>query len=415
MLSNSPTGYGAVARTLHWLTALVILTAIGLALYGEDLPRATGDEVAAVARIYSLHKTLGVTAFFLALARILWALTQSRPGALHPERRAETFLADLVHWALYGAMLVMPLSGWIYHSALTGFAPILWPLPQDLPFVPKSEAVAHAANGVHKLSALVLYGAIGLHVLGALKHAVLERDGTLARMVNGRGPVAPAGGHSATPALTAVGVWLAVLGIALGGPTPEPAAPADSTTAAVSQPAAVPGAVQEAVPDAAGSEAGAHPWTVTEGTLGLSLKQMGAEVAGSFTGWTASIDYDEASRTGSVEVQIPLTGLKLGSVTDQALGAEFFDATAHPTAVFTADIAPDAAGPNLVATGTLMLRGTAMPVVLPFTLTVEGDRATMQGQTMIDRRDWGIGPTYKDEATVGFPVTVSVALTATRG
>ncbi|MEI4469817.1 cytochrome b/b6 domain-containing protein [Frigidibacter sp. MR17.24] len=395
MISNTETGFGAVARALHWLTALLILSALALGLYGESLPRGTGDEVARVAALYSVHKTIGITAFFVALARILWALTQHRPAPLHPARRAETFLAETVHWALYGAMVVMPLSGWIHHAALDGFAPILWPFGQDLPFVPKSDAVAHVSGAVHGLSAWVIYVTVGLHVLGALKHAVVDRDGTIARMTTGRGPAVGFGGAHLAPAAAAVVIWGGVIGTALAtaaAPDAAPAAPAATASAS----------------------AGAHPWTVTEGTLSISLVQMGSAVTGSFTGWSAAIDYDEAARSGHVEVAIPLSGLKLGSVTDQALGAEFFDAANHPSAQFAADIAPGE-GTGLVATGTLSLRGADMPVTLPFTLAIEGDTARMQGEAVIDRRDWGIGPTYKDEATVGFPVTVTVDLTATRG
>ena len=73
---NAPTRYGSVARSLHWLTALLILSAIGLGLYAEDLPYDTAETLAAKAQIFSIHKTIGVAAFFVALARILWALSQ---------------------------------------------------------------------------------------------------------------------------------------------------------------------------------------------------------------------------------------------------------------------------------------------------------------------------------------------------
>ena len=38
----------------------------------------------------------------------------------------------------------------------------------------------------------------------------------------------------------------------------------------------------------------------------------------------------------------------------------------------------------------------------------------MEGRVTLDRRDFVIGPNYADEATVGFPVSVEVALEATR-
>lgn len=89
-LTNTAQRYGGVTKSFHWLTALMILTLIGLGLYA-DLPTATDAELAHKAWTFSLHKTLGVATFFVALARILWALSQLKPGLLHADRRAEAF------------------------------------------------------------------------------------------------------------------------------------------------------------------------------------------------------------------------------------------------------------------------------------------------------------------------------------
>lgn len=55
-----------------------------------------------------------------------------------------------------------------------------------------------------------------------------------------------------------------------------------------------------------------------------------------------------------------------------------------------------------------------MPVTLPFDLTITDGVAVMQGQAVMDRRDWQVGAGYADESTVGFQVDLTVALTATR-
>lgn len=396
MISNTPQSYGLPARALHWLTALLIFSAIGLGLYGEDLPRDAAH-TDTLKSLYSLHKTIGVAAFFTALARILWALAQPKPVPLHPERRAEAFAAEAVHWALYGAMLVMPLSGWISHAAATGFAPILWPFGQGLPFVPVSETLSHTTEIIHKLSANVLYAAIALHVMGALKHVLFDRDATLARMTHGARAgtaVAPHGG--AAPAALAGLIWLAVIGAGVGlSGRLAPEAPAQAPAPAASAPTS------------------AHARTVTEGALTFTVAQVGAPVSGTLPAWTAAIDYDPKTGTGAATVEIDLTQLSLGSVTDQARGPEFFDTATHPSARFDATI-HRLDGPAHDATGTLTLRGTAVPVTLPFTLEISGEAARMTGQLTLDRRAFGIGAAYGDESTVGFAVTVDVALTAQR-
>ncbi len=390
MYTNTPTSYGSVARALHWLTALLILTAIGLGLYADTLPRGSDAAVATLKTVFSLHKTIGIAAFFVALVRILWAIAQPKPAALHPGRKLETLAAETVHWALYGAMLVMPLSGWIGHAAQAGFAPILWPFGQTLPFVPQSPLVAMMAEAVHRSAAWVLYAAIALHVLGAAKHVLIDRDATLARMLRGT-PAGNPDGHAAglIAPLAALAVWAAVIAPVLLQPGPE-AAP-NPTVAAV-------------------AEGG---WQVTEGTIGFSVTQMGAAVAGSLPRWTAAIDYDPARGTGTVTVTIDTTAVEIGTVTAQAKEPEFFDVATHPAAVFKAAITRTS-GDAHEATGTLTLRGAEVPVQLPFTLRLQGDTATMSGDVTLDRRAFGMGPSYPDESTVGFSVPVHVALTAKR-
>ncbi|MBD3679436.1 MAG: cytochrome b/b6 domain-containing protein [Rhodobacteraceae bacterium] len=395
-LRNTTDRYGAVTKTFHWLTALLILTAIPLGWYATELPYGTSAELAKKAQFFSLHKTVGIAAFAVALLRILWALSQPRPAPLHPDRRVETWLAETVHWSLYAAMVVVPASGWITHAASEGFAPILWPLGQNLPLVPKSLMVEGIATAVHEVFTKVLILSILLHVAGAMKHLVIDRDATLARMLPGLPEVQisrPAPGHR--PAvLAALAIYAAGFAGAYWLSLSHAAAPEDG-------------------PQLAQAES---QWQVQEGRLGITVQQLGSAVEGSFADWTAAIDFTEEAdggRHGSVTVQISIPSLRLGSVTTQAMGPDFFAAETHPTAIFEAEIF--AQGDGYVAEGVLDLKGTQVPVSLPFVLKIDGDTATMTGSTTLDRRDFGIGEAQTDPSQLGFEVAVAVKLTAIRG
>lgn len=393
-LTNSPQRYGSVTKTFHWTTALLILTLIPLGIYANDLPYDTSEALARKALFFSLHKTLGVTMFFVALARILWALSQPKPTPLHPDRKLESLAAEVVHWLLYGSLLLVPLSGWVHHAATTGFAPIWWPFGQDLPFVPKDEAVASAAAGLHIVFERVLVLSLILHFAGAMKHHVIDKDATLRRMLPGHIEAGEAGtGHRILLPLTgAIGIWAVAL---VSGGTLGLYAPKENTVAA------------------AALEAVQSDWVVQDGTLSVSVQQMGSEVTGSFADWTAAIRFDETvqdGRAGSVEVTISIGSLSLGSVTNQAMDADFFNAEAFPTAAFIADITRDADGYR--AEGTLTIKDQSIPVSLPFTLAMADGLARMAGSTRVDRRDFAIGNSQKDEASVGFAVGIDVTLTA---
>ncbi len=407
--SNTDSRFGAAARILHWLTALLILSAIALGLIANDMAFDTGEALARKAQLFSLHKTIGIAAFVVALIRILWAFTQPRPTPLHPERVLENRLAEVIHWLLYLSMLAVPLSGWIHHAAVSGFAPILWPFGQGLPFVPKSETVALAATWAHDIFGKVLIASVLLHIAGALKHAIIDRDGTLSRMLRGTEAAAPRRRTPVWPAAAALALYAAGTVLALTLARTEAEALQTAAPTAPTAPASAP---------AESATASAHPWTVTEGSLGFAVQQMGTRVDGAFGAWTAAIDFAETpdrGEHGKVRVRIDTSSLTLGSVTDQAKGVDFFDTTTHPEAVFEATILPGAGGKDYLAKGTLTLRGATVPVELPFTLELQGDTAKMTGTATLDRRDFGMGASYKDESSVGFAVTVTVNLTAQRG
>lgn len=112
-LTNTANRYGAVSKTFHWLTAMLILTLIPLGVIANKLPYETSEQLTHKAWLFSLHKTLGVTVFMVALARIVWSISQPKPGPLHPDRKMESFVAETVHWLLYGSLVLVPLSGWI--------------------------------------------------------------------------------------------------------------------------------------------------------------------------------------------------------------------------------------------------------------------------------------------------------------
>lgn len=405
MLGNTTTNFGVVTKTFHWLTAILVLATIPLGIYASDLahavrhpdiPTSEADATRA-AFLFSLHKTIGVFIFFVALARIVWALSQPRPGLLNGDNRPEALIAETVHWLLYGSLAAVPLTGWIHHAATSGFAPIWWPLGQDLPFVAKNERIASIAGTLHYILQWVLIGAISLHVAGALKHHFIDRDATLRRMLPGRVSTSPPSaqpGH-ALPLATALALWAAVLGGAgaLGWFAQDQGARA-----------AQPAQITE-------TESG---WLVQDGSLGLTVTQLGSEVEGRFSEWKAEIFYEEEPDTdgkhGTVKVTVSIPSLTLGSVTDQALGSAYLSAEAHPTATFEADLLAEEDGH--VARGTLTIKGETMPVEMPFTLTVEEETANASGGLTIDRRDFGIGE--DGEGSLAGSVDVAFELTAIR-
>ena len=178
--ASSATRYTAPAIGLHWLLALMLIGSFSLGVYMADLPFSPTR-----LKLYNWHKWAGVTILVLSLVRLAWRLGHRPPAdAAMPAWQATA--AHATHRLLYALFFVVPLLGWAYSSA-AGF-PIVWfgvlPLPD---FVPVDKALAEAIKPWHERSAMLMAALVLLHVAGALKHQLIDRDGLLDRMRLRRG------------------------------------------------------------------------------------------------------------------------------------------------------------------------------------------------------------------------------------
>lgn len=174
--------YSTGAIVLHWLIAILIAANYAAAWIAEDLPKPDAMQV------MGNHKAIGISILALSLVRLGWRLTHRPPAFAPTVRPWEALLARVTHGLFYVLMVGIPLAGWALHSAATGGAPVpafglfAWP---GLPMAADKPA-AETFEEVHEVLATVLLLLAGLHVLGALKHQFLDRDGNLGRMGIGR-------------------------------------------------------------------------------------------------------------------------------------------------------------------------------------------------------------------------------------
>jgi cytochrome b561/polyisoprenoid-binding protein YceI len=395
-ISNTTEDYGNITKLFHWSIAALILTLIPLGILANALSYDTAEALARKAYLFSLHKTLGVVVFFLALARIFWAMSQIKPTSLNPDRKLEHFAAETVHWMLYGALVLVPLTGWIHHAATTGFAPIWWPFGQSLPFVPKDETLAYLFKGLHYVAGITLAGSLILHIAGALKHHIIDKDLTLQRIWFARPslPKLPAHEPRKLPAPAALTIWACaiVAGGAVGLYTPQKTGTPPTKLATV-----------------------ASEWSIKQGEIALTIVQFGSKVEGRFRDWNAAITFDPevvTGHAGKVDVTIAIDTLTLGSVTNEALGAEYLASTEFPTATFKGELIASKGEYNAV--GALQIRDKTLPLNFPFILTQAGGEAQMTAQLTLNRLNYGVGASMTDESSLAHEVSINLAVTAQR-
>ncbi|WP_150290224.1 cytochrome b [Sphingobium estronivorans] len=167
--------YNSLARTLHWILAILILFNLVLGFAHEALPKDW--------KVMPVHKSVGLTVMALTIGRVLWRFTRKAPPLPAAMPAWEKGAAHATHFAFYAFMLVMPLTGWIMSSA--GSRPLNWFFLFDVPkfAVSKGDAIVGISGETHEILAFVWAALIVVHVLAALRHHFILKDSVLRRMI----------------------------------------------------------------------------------------------------------------------------------------------------------------------------------------------------------------------------------------
>lgn len=361
---NSMESFGLGSRLFHWLTAALVicLLAAGFVMTGMALSPLKLE-------IYGIHKSVGIVVLTLTVLRILWWAGNTRPAILGSPAPWEKFLAHAVHIFLYAALIGMPLSGWIMSSAknfpVSFFG--LFTLPD---FVAPDENLAKTAARVHDTLAWMLLGALGLHVAGVFKHSVINKDGTLRRMLTGK-----------------VAFLLAFFLLAS------------------------PAQAQEA-----------KQWKVVPGesSIVFEARQMAAPFEGRFGNFAADIRFDPSALDQSAVTAVidpSSVDTKSKERNENLARPEWFDFARFPTARFVSKkFRQLRADPyEFEVDGTLTIKGVSKDITLPFTFDeLTPHSARMRGEITLNRLDFNLGAEgdWADSTVAGHDVKVTIRISA---
>ncbi len=172
--------YTGVAIALHWVIAVLVVAQIFWGWWMQDIPKQpVGPRVDA----FNLHKSVGLTLLALTLVRLGWRLSHP-PPPLPPLPAWHVVTAKATHLLLYALLMVQPLAGYL-GSVWSGY-PVKF-FGVTLPaWGVKNAALKDLCGEIHLWVGIVLTALIALHVAGALTHALIHRNGLVARMGLGR-------------------------------------------------------------------------------------------------------------------------------------------------------------------------------------------------------------------------------------
>lgn len=213
MSETQATRYDSISQVLHWTIALLVLVLLVIGKSGLvdlDHPASAG---------FMWHGSLGVLVLVLVAARFLWALVSPPPEFPSTMSRMGRIAARTMHVSLYVLLIALPLSGWLAASSegshinffnvatLPRWEPA-GPMGTGSAAVPRTQAAPAAAGEEreslaeesHELLSDALILLASLHILAALKHQFVDRDGLIRRMLPASRPGSAAAGPAGSQA-----------------------------------------------------------------------------------------------------------------------------------------------------------------------------------------------------------------------
>lgn len=113
MLRNSFGSYGWVAKSLHWLMALLFALMFVIAYTMINIPKS-----GFMFSLYDFHKATGLLLFFLVVLRLVWRGLNDKPQLVGVSRW-QRLAAEGNIVVLYMLMFVLPIAGFLT-STLVG-------------------------------------------------------------------------------------------------------------------------------------------------------------------------------------------------------------------------------------------------------------------------------------------------------
>ena len=156
-------GYSGTQIAIHWIVAALIVAQVVLhegmeAAYGFERGGASPTDSELL--LANVHIGCGIAVFVLALLRIFLRVRRGVPPPPREEHPALRLVAQATHFAFYGVILLMPLTG-----ALAWFGAV------------------DAAASIHGIGLPVILGLVFLHIVGALYHHFILKTDVLRRML----------------------------------------------------------------------------------------------------------------------------------------------------------------------------------------------------------------------------------------
>lgn len=388
----SDTHYSNTAKLLHWTIAAAIVLQFVLA----NLAERAEDADLAIRQLALLanHKSVGISILALAIIRLGWRVTHVPPALPAAMPTWQVRASQFSHWSLYVLIIIIPITGWLMSSA-SAYSVSWFNLIQLPDFVAADSDLKNLFHEIHETLAKVLFLLALVHILAALKHAAIDKDGVLNRMLS----------------VTSLVIFAVVVALGIGvlAQSGKPIANAiDATpvnsTAAVELPV---------------NHLSVLPvWQIDHANsfIHFSGDQAGAKFDGEWLSWSAELRFSSSDLPSSffdVIVNTAEVNTNDEERDDVLSDPEWFDPRQYPEAYYRAASFSANSDGSYSANGNLVVKGVSAPVVLQFTIEEKDEQRILVGHAEFLRLDLGIGVgEWEDTTWVENEVSVDVRVEA---
>lgn len=174
----APLRYDALARSMHWASALLIVAAFVMGLTIDALPKEMRPAY------LNAHALAGIAILVLAFVRLGWRAGHPAPPPPVGTTSLGALAIKLGHGVLYLFMIAVPLIGFAPlftrgRGVDFGLFQIASPIPVTKPWI-------GLTTEIHEIAAYALIALAAGHVAAAFYHQFALKDGVLSRMVPDR-------------------------------------------------------------------------------------------------------------------------------------------------------------------------------------------------------------------------------------
>ncbi len=173
-MKNTLTEYGLISKSLHWLSAILLIGQIPLGFYLVDLD--FGPERL---NIENIHVTVGLSLFYLVILRLLYKIFNPTPKLEPSIFKGQKFLAKLNHILLYVTILSITISG-IFKKLFNG---------ETISIIFKKIKIqdnfelGELFYDIHVFSNYLMIALIIIHLMAVITHKLFFGDNLLKRIL----------------------------------------------------------------------------------------------------------------------------------------------------------------------------------------------------------------------------------------